>query len=51
MSRSVNVEFGGGGHLVAQRHFLAVAQVAARSGERRYLFRLREQTDVVGHCT
>ena len=46
---SVDVELGDGGRLVAERHFLAVAEVASGTGEGRYLFGLREETDVVGH--
>src|SRR5271165_4748236 len=51
MSRGVNVELRDRAHLVGERNFLAVAQVAGRSGERRNLVGLRVQAYVVGHDT
>src|SRR5271165_2464830 len=51
MSGGVNVELRDRAHLVGERNFLAVAQVAGRSGERRNLVGLRVQAYVVGHDT
>ena len=49
--RGVDVDLRDRPRLVRQRHFLAVAQVASSSGERRYLLGQRVQADVVGHDT
>ena len=47
VGRGEDAELGQRGSLVCQRHFLAIAQIARRSGERRNFARPREQADEV----
>ena len=51
MDRGIDIELRNRAHLVTQRHFLAIAKAAGRSGERRHFFGTGEQADEVGHDT
>src|SRR6202043_3458050 len=47
VGRGEDPEFRKHRHLVFNRHFLAVTEVASGSSKRRYFMGLREQTDVI----